>query len=81
MEKIKTASGREFECDYVSTIPNPARAFVRILNTPLATVAAVFSSKAETMQMVCGSNILNRYTRLVAIVPEMDAAKVVLDKE
>ena len=81
MEKLKTATGKEFNSDYLATIPVPAQAYIRILNTPLATVAAVFSNPAETVQLWHGEHYLAHYTHLVAIVPEVDAVKVVLAKE
>ncbi|MBO4939235.1 MAG: hypothetical protein J6C98_09625 [Oscillospiraceae bacterium] len=81
MEKLKTATGKEFESDYLSVIPVPAQAYIRILDASLATVAAVFSDQKETVQLWHGEHYLAHYTHLVAIVPEMDAVKVVLAKE
>ncbi len=81
MDEIKTAAGRKFPCDYLSTIPYPAQTFFRVLDTPLATVAAVFSDPNETIQLWHGDNYLAQYTHLVAIVPEGDAVKVILAKE
>lgn len=81
MEKLKTATGKTFDSDYLATIPYPAQAYIRVLNTPLATVATVFSNPAETVQLLHGEYYLAHYTRLVAIVPEQEAIKVVLAKE
>lgn len=81
MEKLKTATGKKFDSDYLTTIPYPAQAYIRVLNTTLATVAAVFSDPAETVQLLHGGHYLANYTRLVAIVPEQEAIKVVLAKE
>lgn len=81
MDKIKTATGKEFDCDYLATIPTPAQMFFRVLNTPLATVATVFNNSNETVQLWFGENYIAHYTHLVAIVPEADAVKVVLAKE
>lgn len=81
MDKIITATGRQFNCDYLAAIPSPAQAYIRILNTPLATVATVFSDPFETAQLWRGEHYLANYTHLVAIVPEGDAVKVVLAKE
>lgn len=81
MDKLITATGKEFNSDYLSAIPNPAQAYIRILNTPLATVATVFGDPMETVQLWHGKHYLAQYTHLVAIVPEADAIKVVLAKE
>lgn len=81
MDKVKTATGKTFDSDYLSVIPAPAQAYIRILNVHLAEVATVFSNPAETVQLWIGKNYLANYTRLVAIVPEADAIKVVLAKE
>lgn len=80
MDKVKTATGKEFDSDYIATIPFPAQAYIRVLNTPLATVAAVFGNPEETKQLWHGEYYLAHYTNLVAIVPEVDAVKVVLAK-
>ncbi len=81
MDKVKTATGKEFDSDYIATIPNPPQAYIRVLNVPLGTVAGVFSNKSETIQLWHGEYYLAGYTNLVAIVPEPGAIKVVLSKE
>ena len=81
MEKLKTATGKEFSSDYISVIPTPAQAYIRILDASLATVAAVFGNPKETVQLWHGELYLAHYTHLVAIIPEMDGVKVVLAKE
>ena len=81
MEKLKTATGKVFDSDYLAVITTPAQAYIRILNVPLAEVATVFSNPAETVQIWHGDHYLSYYTRLVAIVPEPSAVKVVLSKE
>lgn len=81
METVITAKGKTFETDMVSVIASPARLYIRITDASMATVAAVFSDKTETMSIRYGSRLLSRYTRLVAIVPEAGAVKVILGKE
>lgn len=81
MEKVKTATGKEFDTDYYATIPAPAQAFIRLLNTSLVMVASVFGDPRETVQLWCGEHYLAHYNTLVAIVPEGDAIKVCLAKE
>ena len=72
MDKIITGSGREFDCDFVSTMPYPPRAYIRICNSDIATIAGVFSVPEETENLKYGSNTLS-YSRLVAIIPEGNA--------
>ena len=48
MEKLTTTTGKEFECDYFVTIPYPQQTYFRIKNTPIDTVAKVFSDSRET---------------------------------
>ena len=81
MEKIITATGKEFSSDYLATIPFPAQAYIRILDTPIVTVAEVFSDPAETAQLLYGEILIQGYTHLLAIMPEADAVKVALAKE
>lgn len=81
MEKLKTATGKEFGCDYFNPFPTAGQTNLRVLNTTLATVAAVFSNPAETVQLWCGESYASQYTKLVAIIPEGDAIRVVLGKE
>lgn len=81
MEKLKTATGKEFDCDYFNPFPPVGQVNLRVLNTPLATIATVFSNPNETVQLWCGEQYSAQYTKLVAIVPEGDATRVVLGKE
>lgn len=81
MEKLKTATGKEFDCDYFNPFPPVGQLNLRVLNADLATVATVFSNQNETVQLQCGTQYAAQYTKLVAIVPEGNAIRVVLGKE
>lgn len=81
MEKLTTASGKAFDCDYFNPSQATNQCNLRVLNTPLATVATVFSNPAETAQLWCEGEYAAQYTKLIAIVPEGDAIRVVLGKE
>lgn len=81
MDIVKTATGKEFKSDYLATITTPAQVYMRILDTPPATIAAVFSDREEVVRIRYGENYLEGYTRLVAIVIETGAVKVILAKE
>ena len=81
MEKIVTASGKSFDCDYFNPFPPTRQTNLRVCNETIASVASVFSNPAETVQLWCGTQYAANYTRLVAIVPEENAIRVVLEKE
>lgn len=81
METVITAKGKTFHTDMVSVIASPDRAYIRIVDASLATAATVFSDKSETVSLKYGNHTLSRFTRLVAIVPEENAVKVILGKE
>ena len=80
MENLITATGKEFEVNYLATIPYPEQAYIRIA-APIATVAEVFSDPEETVDLYCGENHLHGYTALVAIIPEADVVRICLRKE
>lgn len=81
MDILKTATGKEFDCDYFNPFPPVEQVNLRVLNTPLAIVATVFSNPSETAQLWCDKQYAAQYTKLVAIVPEGNAVRVVLGKE
>lgn len=81
MEKLKTATGKEFDCDYFNPFPPVGQINLRVLNVDLATVATVFANPTETAQLWCDAEYASQYTKLVAIVPEGTAIRVVLGKE
>lgn len=81
MAKLKTATGKEFDCDYFNPFPPVGQVNLRVLNTSLATVATVFANPNDTVQLWCDGHYAAQYTKLVAIVPEGDAIRVVLGKE
>jgi len=81
MEKIKTATGKEFDCDYVSVLSTPKWAYIRIYNTDIGTVATVFSNPAETKTLTFGAITLDGYTRMRNLVPESNCIRVTLEKE
>lgn len=81
MEKLKTATGKEFDCDYFNPFPESGQINIRVLGKPLVYVVTVFSDPSETVQLWCENAYAAGYTKLVAIVPEGDAIRVVLGKE
>ena len=81
MEKLKTATGKEFDCDYFNPFPQARQINLRVLNTSLPTVATVFAEPQETVQMWFEGQYAAQYTKLIAIVPENGAVRLVLGKE
>lgn len=81
MEKLRTATGKQFDCDYFNPFPPAGQVNLRVLNTSLVNVASVFGNSAETVQLWYGEQYLSQHTKVVAIVPEADAVRVVLGKE
>lgn len=80
MEKLRTATGKEFNCDYFNPFTPAAQVNIRVLDVSLVTAVGIFNDPAETVQLWYGNQYLAHHTRLVAIVPEMDAIRIVLGK-
>lgn len=80
MEKVKTATGKEFDCESFSMIEDPARVYIRIRNTPISTIAAVFSDPKETVQLYYGDVYISQYTKLLGIIPENGMIRVNLTR-
>lgn len=79
METIKTATGKQFNVDLVCTVPSPRIAYIRILESDIATVEKVFSDKNETQQITYNDYTLIGYTKLVYAKQEDIAIKVRLE--
>lgn len=81
MVTVKTALGKEYACDYFNPCQQVGQINLRVVGATLVEVASVFSDPAETQQMWWEREYAAQYTRLIAIVPEGDAIRVVLGKE
>lgn len=80
METVKTATGKEFECESFSMIENPQRLYIRIRNAPISTIAAVFSDPRETVKLYYGDIYVSQYTTLLGIIPENGMIRVNLTR-
>ena len=80
MEKLKTATRKEFDCDYFNPFPQEGQLNIRIVGESLATIATVFADPRETMQLWWEGQYAAQYTQILAIVPETGAVRVVLRK-
>lgn len=81
MDKLTTATGNTFDCDYFNPFPPAGQVNIRVLGISLVKVANVFSDPSETAQLWCGDQYLSQHTKVIAIVPEGDAIRIVLGKE
>lgn len=81
MEKVKTATGKTFDCDYFNPSNQTKQCNIRIIGQPLPTLATVFGDPEETAKMTCADAAASGFTRLIAIVPEDGATRIVLGKE
>lgn len=57
------------------------QANVRVLNMPMAEVARIFSDPAQTVQLRFENDYAAGFTKLLAMIDEGDAIRVVLGKE
>lgn len=80
MDKVKTATGREFDCTYFNPFPPAGQVNISIVNASFAGLAAVFSNPAETVQLTYNGQHLTEHTKLMAIIQEGDAIRIVLGK-
>ena len=81
MTKIKLASGRELDCDYMGHSQQRRQATIRIQNTSMSEIATVFSNPAETAAMWFENDYAAGFTKLLAMIDDGDAIRVVLGKE
>lgn len=81
MEKLKTATGKEFDCDYFLPFEPLKQLDIYVHNVPFMTVASVFSNPKETVQLWFGGQYQSHYTKLISISPEGNAVFVQLRKE
>lgn len=80
MEKLKTATGKQFDCDVAVTIPNPPQLFLFIHNSTIVDTAAVFSNPKETFQLWHEHEYFSNYTNLTSISPDGNMIQVVLSR-
>ena len=81
MEKVTTATGKTFDCDYFNPFAPAAQVNIRILNSNLVEVASVFGNPAETVQLFYEKEYLAHHTKVIHLAPEGEAIRVVLGKE
>ena len=75
MDTITTATGKQFDTDYLASIPNPKMLFFRVLNSDLVTVAGIVGNAKEMARIEYAGNAFTG-CELVAISIEGEAIKV-----
>ncbi len=80
MPLLRTASGKEFQCDYFNDMEELGTLYIRIQYSSLAEVAATFGNPAETVQLWYGEEYAALYTKLTAIIPESGCIRVNLQR-
>lgn len=81
MTKIKLASGRELDCDLMVHSQKRGQATVRVLNMSITETARIFSNPAETAQLWFENDYAAGFTKLLAMIDDGDAIRVILGKE
>lgn len=81
MEKVTTASGKVYECDYFNPSTMTAQLNLRVIGVSIVDVASVFSDPSETKQLFYEGQYTHNFTKLIAIIPEGIAIRVVLGEE
>lgn len=81
MEKLKTATGKTYDCDFAVTIQNPPQLFLCIHNETFPTIAAVFSDSKETTQLWHEERYFSDFTKLVSLSQDGSVIQVALAKE
>ena len=59
-DKVTLASGKEFSCDYLATIPNGFM-FIAVHDSTPAEIAQYFTQPSETATITYGEHILENY--------------------
>lgn len=81
MEKLKTATGKEFNCDYFNLFEQVGSLYIQVADASLVTIATVFADPAETVQLWYGNQYVAQHTKLLAIMPVNGGIRITLGKE
>lgn len=81
METLKTATGKQFKCDFFNVCEPVNRLTIRISGVTIPEAANIFCNPRETEALWCGQYYAALYTGLVSIMPEGEAVRVTLKKE
>ncbi len=69
------------DCDYMGHSERHRQTTIRVLNASMVDVVKVFSDPAQTASMAFENEYAAGFTKLLAVIDEDDAMRVVLGKE
>jgi hypothetical protein len=80
MDKLETATGKTYDCDYFNRANPIGQLHIRVLNASIIDVAMTFSDPSETALLMFGGSYVSNYVNVVAIIQEGNAIRVVLNR-
>lgn len=80
MDKLETATGKTYDCDYFNRANPIGQLNIRVLNASLTDVAMTFSDPSETSLLMFGGSYVSNYVNVAAIIPERNAIRIVLNR-
>lgn len=81
MEKVITATGKQFDCDSFNIFRERDRVYIHVYGLSLVKAAEIFGNPAETVQLWHGGQYVANHTKVIAIGPAGDAVRISLGKE
>lgn len=80
MDKVKTATGKEFDTDYMVEHEPTSSIYLRIVGEEFNAVKTVFSNPEETSELTYVGRTYDGFTRMDRIEQQSDAVKMRLMK-
>lgn len=68
-DKVTLASGKEFNCDYLATIPNGFM-FIAVVDESATDIIRAFTDPTETDRITYGPHVLEHYKVFVSLAKE-----------
>lgn len=81
METLKTATGKEFPCDYFNLFAPSQRLNIQVHGISFVQAANVFSNPEETKQLWYTREYVAQFTKVVSMSPVGNSVRIVLTKE
>jgi hypothetical protein len=81
MEKLITATGKQFDCDSFNIFHERDRVYIHVHGLSFVKAAEIFSDPRETVQLWCGGQYVANHTRVISIGPAGETVRISLGKE
>lgn len=81
MEKLKTATGKEIDCDYFNAFAPLGQVYINLLNISLLDAVKIFSDPSETVQLYWADQYVSHHTKIINIMPEGAGIRLTMGKE